>query len=282
MPKTWLVTGASSGFGLEIARRVLARGECLAATARDPSKLAELLACGGDRVRAIKLDVTDPADPPRAVAETVAAFGSLDVVVNNAGYGLIGALEECDDAQIERNFQTNFFGALRVIRAAMPVFRAQRSGRIINISAAAAISNYAGFSIYGAAKCALEGLSESVAAELAPLGVKVTIVQPGPYRTEFATRSLDRGSGKISDYDGTSGRFAALLSKMGGTQPGDPVRAAELICSMADQENPPLRLVIGKYAINKVRKKLAQSEAELKQWEGAGAATDFPPAARSM
>jgi NAD(P)-dependent dehydrogenase (short-subunit alcohol dehydrogenase family) len=209
------------------------------------------------------------------VAQAAAAFGRLDVVVNNAGYGLVGALEEFDDAQIARNFETNFFGALRVIRAALPILRAQRRGHFVNISAAAVIANYPGFSIYGATKWALEGVSEALAAEVRPLGLRVTIVQPGPFRTDFVARSLERAARQIPDYDPSSGKFQRFLEAMDGRQAGDPGKEADAIMAAVAADHPPLRLILGKYAIDKARRKLAASARELDAGSAAGLATDF-------
>src|SRR5271166_5467046 len=191
-PPVWLITGCSGGLGRALATHVLARGHRLVATSRKPTQLDDLVARHPETCRALALDVTEPSQVKAAIAQAVAAFGRIDVVVNNAGYGLVGALEELSDEQIARNLDANFFGALEVIRAALPILRAQHSGHIVNISAAAVISNYAGFSIYGAAKWALEGVSESLAAELKPLGIKVIIVQPGPFRTEFSGRTREK------------------------------------------------------------------------------------------
>jgi NAD(P)-dependent dehydrogenase (short-subunit alcohol dehydrogenase family) len=200
-PPVWLITGCSRGLGRALATHVLARGHRLVATTRTPTQLDDLVAQHPETCRALALDVTKPSQVKAAVAQAAEAFGRIDVVVNNAGCGLVGALEELSDDQITRNFDTNFFGALEVIRAALPILRPQRSGQIVNISAAAAISNYAGFSIYGAAKWALEGVSESLSTELMPLGIKVIIVQPGPFRTDFIGRSLERAGNHIADYD---------------------------------------------------------------------------------
>ncbi len=276
-PRVWLITGCSSGFGLALAAAVLARGQQVVATTRDPATLAELRARHPETCRALALDVTNSAQVKSTVAEAVEAFGRLDVVVNNAGYGVVGAFEELGDEQIARNFSTNFFGALEVIRSALPILRAQRSGHIVNISAAAVISNYAGFSIYGATKWALEGVSESLAAELKPLGIKVTMVQPGPFRTDFIARSLERAEGHIADYDRTSGKFARFLETMAGKQPGDPAKAAEAIIAAVESDTPPLRLILGKYANDKTRKKLADAEQERATWEHVGLPTDFTP-----
>ena len=271
----WLITGCSSGLGRALAVRVLARGHRLIATARQPETLDELVAADPSRCRALALDVADASQVAPVVAQAAEIFGRLDVVVNNAGYGLVGAVEEYDEAQITRNFETNFFGALRVIRAALPILRAQRRGHFVNISAAAVIANYAGFSIYGATKWALEGLSESLAAEVRPLGLKVTIVQPGPFRTDFISRSLERASASIPDYEPSSGKFRRFLETMNGRQPGDPAKAADAIISAVESENPPLRLALGKYAIDKARRKLAAAARELDAGSATGLATDF-------
>ena len=274
-PRVWLITGCSSGFGLALATAVLARGGRVVATARNAGALSELAAQFPDDCLPLALDVRDATQVTSVVAQAVEAFGRLDVVVNNAGYGLVGAFEELGAEQIARNFDTNFFGPLEVIRAVLPTLRAQGSGHIVNVSAAAVISNYAGFSIYGASKWALEGVSESLAAELKPLGIKVTIVQPGPFRTDFIVRSLERAENHIADYDRTSGKFARFLETMAGKQPGDPAKAAEAIITAVEAETPPLRLILGKYANEKTRKKLTDAERERAAWEHVGVATDF-------
>ena len=274
----WLITGCSSGLGRALAERVLAQGHRLIATARHPETLAELVAADPDRCRAIALDVADAPQVAPVITRAAEAFGRLDVVVNNAGYGLVGAVEEYDDEQIARNFETNFFGALRVIRAALPIMRAQRRGHFVNLSAAAVIANYPGFSIYGATKWALEGVSESLAAEVRPLGLKVTIVQPGPFRTDFISRSLEHATGRIPDYDQSSGKFQRFLATMSGRQPGDPIKAADAIIAAVASENPPLRLVLGQYAIDKARRKLGSAARELDATSAAGLGTDFTTA----
>lgn len=273
--RVWFITGCSSGLGRALAATALARGEQVIATARQPETLHELAAQYSATCRVLALDVTDSAQVKSVVTEGAKVFGRLDVVVNNAGYGLLGAFEELDPEQITRNFETNFFGALAVIRAALPILRAQGSGHLVNISAAAAISNYAGFSIYGATKFALEGVSEGLAAELLPLGIKVTIVQPGPFRTDFIARSLDRAETAIADYDRTSGKFQRLLTSMDGKQPGDPEKAAAAIIAAVSSDKPPLRLVLGKYAHEKVRRKLTATEHEQAAWEAVSLPTDF-------
>lgn len=274
--RVWFVTGCSSGFGRALAERIVAEGDLLIATARQAETLSTLADLAPDSVRVLALDVTDPVAVRRVVNEAHAAWGRLDVIVNNAGYGLLGALEECGDDQIARNFATNLLGPIHVMRAALPLLRARRSGHIVNLSAAAAIANYAGFGIYGGAKCGLEGVSEAVRAEAAPLGIKVTLVQPGPFRTDFIARSLERAANPIADYNTTSGKFAQFLERVSGRQPGDPERAAAAIVKMVRDGRAPQRLVLGRYAADKVRKTLKAREAELNEWESVALATDFP------
>lgn len=271
----WFVTGASSGFGRALVEALVLKGRRVAATARDSDSLSALAALYPDHLLPLKLDVTNQEQAQSAVDEALEHFGSVEVVVNNAGLGLLGALEESSEDQLRQNMETNFFGPVNVLRAVLPALRRQKRGHIVNISAAAAISNYPGFSIYGAAKCALEGLSESLAAELKPLGVGVTIVQPGPFRTDFIGRSLEMAAESIGDYDKTSGQFAKLIMSMNGKQPGDPAKAAEAIITAVESESPPLRLVLGRYAIDKVRKKAAATLKELETWEKTGADTAF-------
>ena len=274
--KTWLITGASSGFGRALAEAVLAQGDQVAVTAREVEAVESLVEDYPLQARAYTLDVTCPETIVKTLGEARAAFGRIDVVVNNAGFGLIGALEECGEDQMLRQVETNLMGPLRVMRAALPMFRAQGGGHFINIGAAAAISNYAGFSVYGGAKAGLELASEAVAAEAAPFGVKVTVVIPGPFRTAFIGRGLERGAEPLPEYAGTAGKFLAFLEKVDGHQPGDPAAAARAIIKVAEAERPPFRLVLGKYAYQKARRQLDRERAELDAWEGVGLATDFP------
>jgi NAD(P)-dependent dehydrogenase (short-subunit alcohol dehydrogenase family) len=273
----WFITGCSRGLGRALAQRVLAGGHRLIATARQPDALADLATAYPEQCRVLALDVTAGAAIEAVVRQAAAEFGRLDVVVNNAGVGLAGALEELSGEQIARNFETNFFGAVHVIRAALPILRAQRRGHIVNISAAAAIANYAGFSIYGAAKWALEGMSEALAAEVRPLGIKVTMVQPGPFRTGFVARSLERATERIADYDASSGRFLNLLTTMNGKQPGDPDKAVDAIFRAVNSDQPPLRIVLGKYAQDKVRRKITVAARELDASIALAPATEFDP-----
>ena len=274
--KVWLITGCSSGLGRALAEAALARGDRVVATARQAPSLLELAARWPGTAHLAELDVTDAAQCGAVVAEAVRVFGRLDVLVNNAGYGLVGAVEEATSEQIERSFAVHFFGPLAMIRAALPHFRTARSGHIVNISAAAAIANYAGFGIYGAAKCALEGVSESLALEGRSFGLKVTLVQPGPFRTDFIARGLERTNANIPEYEASSGKFAKFLATLDGKQPGDPARAAQAILGAVDAERPPQRLVLGKYALEKSRRTLAQRETELRTWEAFSLGADAP------
>jgi NAD(P)-dependent dehydrogenase (short-subunit alcohol dehydrogenase family) len=274
-PRVWFITGCSSGFGRELAEKVLLSGDHLIATVRKPESLDGLAVVYPEQLRVYELDVTHASQVQQVLPKAAAEWGRLDVVLNNAGYGLLGALEECSDSQIERCLETNFIGPMNVIRAALPILRAQKSGHLINMSAAAVISNYAGFGIYGAAKAALESLSEAVRAEVAPLGIKVTLVQPGPFRTDFIARSLDMAEGHLSDYDKTSGQFGAFLLRINGKQPGDPAKAAEAVVKMVQDGKTPLRLLLGKYVVDKTRKRNAASEREISEWEGVSLSTEF-------
>ena len=275
VPKIWLITGCSTGFGRALAEAVLEQGDHLIATARQPSQLEDLVAQYPKVARAIALDVTDANAIKTAIKAAQSAFGRIDVLVNNAGYGLIGALEEVSDEQIRQNFETNLFGAIALIRAVLPLMRSQKSGHIMNMSAIAGFANEVGFSIYGGAKFALEGVSEALYEEVKPLGIKVTIVEPGPFRTDFIGRSLHQAPTQIPAYAGTVGKFRQFLDKIEGSQPGDPVKAAHAMIQVANSSQPPLRLVLGQYAYTKFRHKIASLTQELDTWEAIAANTDF-------
>lgn len=276
--RVWLITGCSRGLGHSLTAAALARGDRVVATARNPADLTALTSAHPDTCRALTLDVSQPAQVTTAVTAAQAAFGGLDVLVNNAGVGLLGAIEETDETEIARCFEVNFLGALRVTRAVLPHFRARRGGQVVFLSAAAAIANYPGFGIYGAAKRALEGAAESLAQEGRPFGVRVTLVQPGPFRTGFIGASLAHVAAPLPDYDATRGKFARTLAAMDGRQPGDPARAAAAILAAVDAERPPLRLVLGAYATDKTRRTLTAAQRELEAWTPVAAATEFPTA----
>jgi NAD(P)-dependent dehydrogenase (short-subunit alcohol dehydrogenase family) len=274
--KTLLITGASTGFGRALAKKALNRGHQVALAVRNPESVAELTAQYPGKAVAIQFDLTKAADAERVVKETLEQFGQLDVLINNAGYGLLAALEESSDELLARNLETNFTGPFRLIRAVLPVMRAQKQGRVISLSAIAAYANHPGFAVYAGAKAALDAACDAAAQETAPFGIKFTQVIPGPYRTDFIGRSLDHAP-RIPDYEATVGKFGAYLAKVEGKQPGDPNAASSLILDLLDEEKPPFRLVIGQYATTTFAKKLAASEAELTAWKERGLATDFPP-----
>jgi NAD(P)-dependent dehydrogenase (short-subunit alcohol dehydrogenase family) len=274
--KTILITGASTGFGRALATEALNRGHQVVLAVRNPESVADLVAHYSGKAIAIGFDLTKPADAERAVRETVEQFGSLDVLVNNAGYGLLAALEESTDEQLARNLETNFTGPFRLIRAALPVMRGQKSGHIITLSAIAAYANHPGFAVYGGAKAALDAACDAAAQETAALGIKFTQVIPGPFRTDFIGRSLDHAT-RLPDYEGTVGKFGGFLSKMEGKQPGDPAKAAATILDLMDAEKPPFRFVLGNYGTTTFARKLASVEAELNAWKEKGLPTDFSP-----
>lgn len=219
-----------------------------------------------------QLDVTDARQCEDVVGRVIAERG-IDVLINNAGRGMLASVEESDEAAARANFEVNFFAPMRLSRLVAAHMRAKKSGAMVMMSAAAAINNYPGFGVYGASKCALEGLAESLKAELTPFGVKVMIVQPGPFRTEFIGKG-DMSRGRGETYAQSVGRFAALLAGMPGKQPGDPARAAAAILDAIAAENTPTRLVLGKYAVNKQKTKINATSAELAAWESVSAGTD--------
>lgn len=273
--KTLIITGASTGFGRALANEALERGHQVALAVRTPEGVADLVAAHPGKALAIRFDLTKPTDAERAVQETMEQFGRIDALINNAGYGLLAALEETTDEQLTRNLETNFTGPFRLIRAVLPLMRAQKEGRIISLSAIAAYANHPGFAVYAGAKAALDAACDAAAQETAAYGIKFTQVIPGPYRTDFIGRSLDQCV-RLPAYEATVGKFGAYLAKVDGKQPGNPAAASCLILDLLDEEKPPFRLVIGQYATGMLSKKLSAIEAELSAWKDRGLATDFP------
>jgi NAD(P)-dependent dehydrogenase (short-subunit alcohol dehydrogenase family) len=272
--KVWLVTGSGSGFGNAISREALERGDRVVATSRNVENLRAWEVAFEGRCQVMEMDVTDDDLESRA-AEAAAIFGRVDVLVNNAGFGLVGALEECSMEQVRRNVETNFFGPLRLMRALLPVMRERGGGHIVNISAAAAISNYPGFSAYGAAKAALEFASEAVKAEAAAFGVKVMLIEPGPFRTGFIGRCMEVVETPIEAYANSAGRFRQMLERMDGKQVGDPARAAKLIVDLVARGHTGMRVPLGKYAVKKVKDRAASVLREVEAIEAEAAGTDF-------
>lgn len=276
--RVWLVTGASRGFGRALSRAVIQRGERLVATAREPASLEDL-AEDGSGLLPLRLDVTDRRSADQAMAAAVERFGRVDVVVNNAGYGQFGAIEELTHEELRRQFEVNVFGVLNVTRAALPQLRAQRSGHIVQMSSLNGIEGMVGGGGYCATKFAVEGLSESLAQEVSHLGIKVTIVEPGPHRTEFAGQRSARIAAPIDDYAETVGAARAAFGDLDGRQPGDPARAAQAIIAAVDAEDPPLRLPLGETALEHIRTKLEGQLAELEAWRHLSATTESAAAA---
>jgi NAD(P)-dependent dehydrogenase (short-subunit alcohol dehydrogenase family) len=265
--RVWLITGASSGLGRALAAAVLERGERVVATARSRDRVADLELAHPGRAAAVSLDVTDASQARPALDAAIAAFGRVDVVVNNAGYGLFGALEDLPDDDVRRQFETNVFGALNVIRAALPHLRRQRAGHIVQISSLEGVAPMlAGETAYAATKFAVEGLCEALAKEVAHLGVRMTIVEPGPVRTGFAGGAVARPP-RSDDYDGSVGDALRLFEQLAGNQPNDPARVAAAIIQAMDADQPPLRLVLGAEAVEAVREKLDGQRRELDAWE---------------
>lgn len=272
---TWFITGAARGFGLEIARQALDRGDTVVGTARNPADVEAALPGYGGQLLALRLDVTDEEQAHAAVAAAIQAFGTVDVLVNNAGRGLLAAVEESSDAAVRAIYDTNVFGLLNVTRAVLPVMRAQRAGRILNVSSLGGFSSSAGFGIYCSTKFAVEGISEAMHAELTDLGIKVTVVQPGYFRTDFLDgSSLHTGDTVIADYEQTAGAVRGTVPGLNHAQPGDPVRGAAAFLTLADAEHPPLRVQLGSDCVAELEGKLAQVRAESEAWRGLALSTD--------
>jgi NAD(P)-dependent dehydrogenase (short-subunit alcohol dehydrogenase family) len=277
--RTWFITGASRGFGALIVEKALARGDQVVASARHPQAITDRF---GDRpnLLAVALDVTDEAQAHQAVKEAIARFGQIDVLVNNAGYGLLGAVEEASGAEIEALYRTNVFGLLAVTRAVLPHMRRQRSGRILNFSSIGGYASGPGFGVYCSTKFAVEGLTEALAAELIPLGIHVTAIEPGYFRTDFLdATSLSVSPIEIDDYAETAGAVRAKAAQISHNQPGDPVRLAEAVITFVDAPNPPVRLPLGSDTVAAIEAKHLSDAEILASWRPVSLSTDFPPTA---
>jgi NAD(P)-dependent dehydrogenase (short-subunit alcohol dehydrogenase family) len=271
----WFITGASRGFGAEIAKAALASGEAVVAAARDPSAVTARLG-SHERLLAVRLDVTRETDAHEAVGLAVKTFGRVDILVNNAGYGLLGAIEEASAEETIRLFGTNVFGLLGVTRAVLPHMRSQRSGHIINLSSVGGYTGYPGWGVYGATKFAVEGISEALAAEVAPLGIKVTVVEPGFFRTDFLDEtSLSRTARQIDDYSDTVGTTRAHAADANHGQRGDPRKLAVAFIKLVHAKTPPLRLPLGSDTVERIEAKNAFVAGELAQWRSLAVSTDF-------
>ncbi|MFJ9829250.1 oxidoreductase [Streptomyces sp. NPDC101160] len=272
----WFVTGAARGLGAAVTREALGRGHRVVATARDVAAVVRAYPERPAGLLAVRADVTDAGELAGAVEAGVAEFGRIDVVVCNAGYGLVGAVEETSDKAVRELFDVNVFGVLNTLRATLPTLRAQRSGHVLNIGSVGGFATAPAVGLYGASKFAVEGISEALHAELAPLGIRVTIVEPGGFRTDFLNGSSIRiEPASIGDYAVGAGPVREALAQVDGRQPGDPVKAARAIVDVTEAAEPPLRLQLGADAVERVEAKLDLVRRELDQWRQVALSTDL-------
>jgi NAD(P)-dependent dehydrogenase (short-subunit alcohol dehydrogenase family) len=272
----WFITGASRGFGLEITREALSRGDSVVATARNPQAVRDAIADGGDRLHAVGLDVGVPEQVSAAVDAAIERFGRIDVLVNNAGRGLVGAVEETSDAEARAIFDINVFGLLAVTRAVLPHMRAARSGLVVNLSSVGGFVAWPGWGVYAATKFAVEALSEAMTHELAPLGIKSVAIEPGPFRTNFLDgSSLSVVRTRIDEYSATAGAARDWATDSNYGQDGDPVKAAKIIVDLADRDELPERIQLGANAIEDVAAKLARTATDQEQWRPISLSADF-------
>jgi len=272
----WFITGCSTGFGRDLARLVLDHGWRAVVTARDADRVADLVEGHNDSALALALDVNDQAQVEAAVAAAKAKFGRIDVLVNNAGYGYQATAEEGDEAEIRAQFDTNVFGLFAITRAVLPIMRAQGSGNIVNFTSVAGLIGFPGSGYYAASKHAVEGWSDALLAEVGPLAIGVTCVEPGPFRTDWAGRSLRQTPSQIADYADTAGARMAGTKDVSGTQAGDPVRAGEAIIAAVGQDVPPRHLVLGAFGYEAVTAKLRERLAAIEAARDISLGADFP------
>jgi short-subunit dehydrogenase len=274
--RTWFITGASTGFGRLLAEEVLKAGGKVIATARKLDKVIDLEQKYPGKAKAFALDVTDYPQIASVVAQTTASYGPVHVLVNNAGYGFAGAIEEATEDEYMPMFNTNVFGLIRVTQTLLPHLRAQKSGHILNLSSIGGLVATPGMGYYNASKFAVEGLSEALAQEVAPLGIRVTIVEPGPFRTDFLGRSGVQAAATLPEYDATAGNMRRYFADQDGKQKGDPLRAVHAMMQVVDSPNPPLRLLLGAAALQRLRSKLDSVQKEVAAWESTTLGADFP------
>ena len=272
----WLITGCSTGFGRELVRLVLERGWRAVVTARNQDQVTDLAQGHGERALVLPLDVNSPAQVRHAVEEAKQRFGRIDVLVNNAGYGYLAAIEEGEDEAVRAMFETNVFGLIDMTKAVLPIMRSQGNGLIVNISSIGGLTSFAATGYYHGTKYAVEGISESLAIELKPLGIGVLIVEPGPFRTNWAGPSIKQSVTRIDAYSATAGERRKQTAARSGSQAGDPVRGAQAIIDAALSDTPPLRLLLGKAALDLARKKLEFMRGDFDAWEKTTIESDFP------
>lgn len=278
MDKVWFITGCSTGFGRELSNLLLAQGYKVVVTARKISDIQDIVEKHTDKALALSLDVTKPADIETAVAKAHKHFGRIDVLVNNAGIGYFGAIEESEDEEIRKMFEINFFGLANMTKAVLPIMRKQRSGHILNIASIAGLVGYPAVGYYNATKFAVDGFSESLSKETAPLGIKVTVISPSGFRTDWAGRSANTSKVVIDDYTATAGANKDSIRGYSGSQPGDPLRAAQAMIKVVESENPPYRLLLGQGALRSARAKLDLLKKDFDTWEETTVWADNPKA----
>jgi NAD(P)-dependent dehydrogenase (short-subunit alcohol dehydrogenase family) len=276
MSKVWLITGCSTGFGRELAINALDAGNKVVVTARKPEDVNDIVEKFPDTSIALKLDVTVPEDIKSSVLESVNKFGRIDVLVNNAGIGYFGAIEESDEDEVRRMFEINFFGLANMTKEVLPIMRKQRSGHVVNISSIGGLVSFPAVGFYNATKYAVDGFSESLAKETAPLGIKVTVIAPSGFRTDWAGRSANNAKTVIEDYATTAGQNKNNIRGYSGSQPGDPERAAKAIIKAVNTQNPPMRLLLGAAALRGARNKLNELKKDFDAWEETSVGADFP------
>ena len=276
MEKVWLITGCSTGFGRELALQVLAKGYKVAVASRKTSDVDDIVAAYPNTSIAIKLDVTIDSEIKSSVAQTMAHFGQIDVLVNNAGIGYFGSIEESEEAEVRKMFEINVFGLAKMTQETLPHMRKQRSGHILNIASIAGLRSFPGVGFYNATKYAVDGFSESLAKEVGPLGIKVTIIAPSGFRTDWAGRSANESPATIADYAETADKNKDTIRGISGNQAGDPVRAVKAMIQVVESETPPMRLLLGVAALRGAREKIEELKNDFDTWASVTEGADFP------
>lgn len=274
--KVWLITGCSTGFGRELAKHVLELGYKAAVAARNTDDVKDIVDAYPETAIALKLDVTNPDEIKTSVEQTIAKFGQIDVLVNNAGIGYFGAIEESEEEEYRRMFEINFFGLVKMTNTVLPYMRAKHSGHVVNVASIGGLVGFPGVGLYNATKFAVDGLSESLAKETKHLGIKVTVIAPSGFRTDWAGRSANNSKIEISDYGDSAHKNKDAIRGYSGAQPGDPIRAAKAIVKAVESDNPPLRLLLGAAALKGARNKLEELKKDYDTWEDTTIGADFP------
>lgn len=273
--KVWFITGCSTGFGRELAKETLAKGYKVVVTARKTADVADIISNYPDTALAVSLDVTVPQQIKEAVKSAIDHFGRIDVLVNNAGIGYFGAIEESEEEEVRRMFEINFFGLAHMTNEVLPHMRKQRSGHILNVASIGGLRSFPAVGFYNATKYAVDGLSEALMKEVAPLGIKVTVICPSGFRTDWAGRSANNTNIKIEDYKDTAWKNMGDLRGYSGNQPGDPVKAAKAMIQVTETENPPLRLLLGAAAVKGAYLKLEELKKDFDTWAEVSKGADF-------